>query len=254
MGCGWIDQRSNHCRIVARVASLQPCDLKQKLRGEEVCDRMVGKDSLNGNTSLTHVPDPADCATLCGKFQIGIRLYNDTSVSTKFQHYFLLPTLSLQHPSHGGAAGKAQEFKARINDQLFRRPIVAGQDIHCAWRKSGPQNNLSQEQCGQRRLWRWLDEDGIAGGQRWSDLVSDKIQGKVKGGNSQHRPNGNTTNEAEMRVCSRGPVERDYLTGNPLRLFRCNGKCLDGPIYFSFCVGNRFASFSRHQAGKFLTS
>src|SRR5262249_18104013 len=63
-----------------------------------------------------------------------------------------------------------------------------------------------------------------------------------------------TTNEAEMGVCSRGPVKRDYLTGNPLRFFRCNGKCLDGPIYFSFCVGNRFASLSRHQAGKFLTS
>src|SRR5262249_56008522 len=109
--------------------------VKRKLCGEEVGDGREGKDWLKGNTSLTGVPEPADCATLCGKFEIGIRLHNDTSVSTKFQHYFLLPTLSLQHPSYSSAAGKAQEFKARINDQLFRRPIVAGQDIHCAWRK-----------------------------------------------------------------------------------------------------------------------
>ncbi len=57
-----------------------------------------------------------------------------------------------------------------------------------------------------------------------------------------------------MGIRPRCPVERDHLAWNTLRLFSRNGKCLHGPIDFTFRVGDRLAGFSRYQAGKFLTS
>src|SRR5215813_12610256 len=98
---------------------------------------MMDKDSLNGNTGLTGISEPADCATLCGKLQICIGLYDDACVPSEFQHHLLLPALGLQHPSDGGTTGKAQEFKAGIDDKLFCHRIVARQDVECAGRKPG---------------------------------------------------------------------------------------------------------------------
>ena len=106
---------------------------------------MMDKDSLHGDTGLTGIPEPADCAALCGKLQIGIGLHDHARVPAKFQHHLLLPALGLQHPSHGGAARKAQEFEARIDDKLFCYPVVAGHDVECARRKSGFQNYFAQE-------------------------------------------------------------------------------------------------------------
>jgi hypothetical protein len=57
-----------------------------------------------------------------------------------------------------------------------------------------------------------------------------------------------------MGIRPRRPVERDHFARNPPGFFSRNGKCLDGPIHLTLRVGNRFAGFGRHQAGKFLAS
>src|SRR6185503_2639340 len=115
---------------------------------------MMDKDSLNGDTGLTGIPESSGRATLRGKFKVGIRFHDYARIPAKFQYHLLLPTLGLQHPSHSSAAGKAQEFEARIGDKLFCYRIVAGQNVQCTRRKSSLESHLTQEQCGQRRLWR----------------------------------------------------------------------------------------------------
>ena len=80
-----------------------------------------------------------------------------------------------------------------------------------------------------------------------------KIQGKVKRGDPEHRTDRNPTEDAEMGIRPRCPVERDHLAWNALRLFSRDGESLNGPTDFPLRVGNRFAGFSRHQAGKLLT-
>src|SRR5512141_1890499 len=106
---------------------------------------MMGEDSLNGYTSLTGISKPTNRASLCGNVHVGIGLYDHARVPAEFQHHFLLSALSLQHPSHSGAAGKAQEFEARIDDELLCDRIVAGDNIDGARRKSCLQNHFAQE-------------------------------------------------------------------------------------------------------------
>ena len=57
-----------------------------------------------------------------------------------------------------------------------------------------------------------------------------------------------------MGIRSRRPVERDHLARNSLGFFSRDGKCLDSPTHLALRIGNRLACFSRHQAGKFLSS
>ena len=68
-----------------------------------------------------------------------------------------------------------------------------------------------------------------------------KIQGKIEGSDPEHRTDRNPTENAEMGIHPRRPVERDHLARNALGLFSRNGKCLDSPIYLTLRVGNRFA-------------
>jgi len=84
--------------------------------------------------------------------------------------------------------------------------------------------------------------------------VGHKVQGKIEGSDPEHRTNRNPTENAEMGIRPRRPVERDYLARNALGLFSRNGKCLNGSTDFPLCVGDRLAGFSRHQAGEFLSS
>lgn len=79
---------------------------------------------------------------------------------------------SLCHrPASADTSGERDEIDGRIADRVntqFRRHV---DDLNDAFRNTGFPEGASEAFCREGCLWRWLEEDGISGDDRWKDCV-----------------------------------------------------------------------------------
>ena len=78
---------------------------------------MLDQDALNGDAGLAGISETSGDATVGGIFEIGVAMNDDGGIATEFEDNFLFSGAALDVPSHGHAAGKADELDAVVGDQ-----------------------------------------------------------------------------------------------------------------------------------------
>ena len=124
----------------------------------------VASDAWAGGLGLYEIGAPdlgtaaAGRAALGRKVQIGVRFNDDAGIASKFEDHFFLSALLFEPPADRGAARKAQQLEALVNDQALREPVVAWQHVKSPRREAGLERDLSEQQGGQGSLRRWFDQ------------------------------------------------------------------------------------------------
>ncbi len=128
-----------------------------------------------------------------------------------------------QLPDAGGA-GEGDLADHRARDEPARQlGRIAVEHVEHACRQPGVGQGLREQQAGQRRFLRGLDDAAAAGGQRGRDLVARIARGEVPGGERRHRPD-RLTDHLLLQVFRarrhQPPVGAPRLLGEPFEHVR----------------------------------
>ena len=92
---------------------------------------------MHGNAGLAGITEASGDAAVGGVGEVGVAVDDYASVSAQLEDHFLLAGIFLDLPSHGGAAGEADELDALVGDQQGGVFIGEWEDVEGAVGPSG---------------------------------------------------------------------------------------------------------------------
>ena len=183
-GRGFINHRADR----AGLAGLHLSDMTGKEPHEFVMGGALDIDALDRDAGLPRPNEATGRAFLRRKSQICIGSDKDCTDTAQFKMHALGGHLCLDRPAKG-TAGKADDRKPWVADQLHRRVVVHVQNRDGRGGPAGFDHHLRQVDGSLRDPGRWLDDDGHASSNCRRNLVHRNQQGPVIGGNAQYRAN-----------------------------------------------------------------
>ena len=112
--------------------------------------------------------------------------------------------------------------------------------------------DFRQLERGQRGGRGWLDDDGVARGQGRPHLVGHQVEGEIKGGNAQNRPQGEAPGQAPAAPAGRGHIQGEDLTADSGRLLRRQAQGEHAPGHLAPGVGDGLAALGHNGLGQLL--
>ena len=185
--------------------------------------------------------------------EVGVGEHDQRAVRTELEREALDPRDPGDLLSDGGRACEADLSHARVDAQhtpeLRARP---GHALDRVLRKPGLEQRAREEERGERRLARGLQDDRVAGGERGPDLVSHEQRGIVERRDRDDDPARLPDRECELAGAVRRRVDRHRLAVHARAFGGARTKQRGDPRRLAARLRERLADLERDRACELL--
>ena len=189
-------------------------------------------------------------AAVGGVGEVGVAVDDDARIPPQLKNDFFLSRVVLDRPADGRAAGKTDEPDAFIGDQQSRVFVREQHRVESAIGPSRLLDHFGQQQCGERRLRRGLQNNGAAGGNGRRDFMHNQVQRKIERGDSGDRAERKTLDDAPAPDGRLLPIKRQIFAVAADRFFGRDIESKHRAVHFHARALNRLAGFECDGTGK----
>jgi hypothetical protein len=213
---------------------------------------VLDQDALHGNAGLSGVSEASGDAAVGGVSEIGIAVDDDARIASQFENDLFLPRVVLDGPPDRSAARKADELDAFIGDQQAGISVGEQNRVESTVRPPCLLDHFSQQQRGERRFERGLEDHGTAGRDGRGHFVGDQVQGESEGRDPGDGAERKTFDDAPTLGSRLLPIQRQILAVAANGFFGGDVECKYSAVHFAASALDGLARFQRNRTGKFF--
>ena len=218
---GIADERADFGCFVRRISEPQFRHMGQEAFRPLLMNAALHENPLYGDADLPGVGERPDRTAGGCVGLIGIAVNDHGRVAAEFEDHALTVGQRLQVPSYLVGAGEGEHGKARVGGEHRADDMgISRREYRERFaRPAGSGNHFGQQQCGERCLLRWFQDDRAPRCESRRNLVGDEVQRKVEGRDRRDRAGGEPLGKSDSPSRRRVQIEREDIPSGPPRLF-----------------------------------